>query len=202
MSKLKVGFVLLFVFISAVLSADEFDMKDPKGVNSILFSLDAPLEMINGSGSDLSGKVNFDPADAKSLKGEIVLKVDSLKATNATMTEHLHGAKWLDKEKNPEIKVEFVSVENAEKTGEEHILKVNVKVSIKGISKEQSIVVKVTHLPGKLGDRVNGKKGDLLALRSVFTVKRSEFDLQAGMHTDKVAEDITVTALLTGHKFN
>ncbi len=202
MSKLKVSFLMMFVLVNGLfLSADDFDMKDPKGVNSILFSLDAPLEVINGSGNDLSGKVSFDPANAKTFNGEIVLNVDSLKPTNSTMAEHLHSEGWLDKAKHPKIEVAFLSVESAEKKGDEHVLQVKTKITVKGISKDQTITISVTHLPGKLGERIQKKEGDLLALRSVFTIKRSDFGLQAGEHLSKVADDIKVSALLIGHKF-
>ena len=42
-------FCLFFFFAVPVFSSETvFDFKDPKGVNNIIFQMDAPLESING----------------------------------------------------------------------------------------------------------------------------------------------------------
>jgi hypothetical protein len=55
--------LLLAAFgLSAQAAPLTFDFKDPKGVNNVQFSLDAPLESITGTGTGISGSVTFDPA--------------------------------------------------------------------------------------------------------------------------------------------
>ena len=49
-----------------------FDLKDPKGVNNIVFKLDAPLESINGTANGISGTVLVDPAQPEVVEGKIV----------------------------------------------------------------------------------------------------------------------------------
>src|SRR2546422_11555815 len=82
----------------------EFDFKDPKGVNNVVFKLDAPLEAINGTATGISGKVTFDPDNPAELKGTLVLETSSLHVGNPTMKQHLHSDKWMDVAKYPQIK--------------------------------------------------------------------------------------------------
>ena len=45
-------------------------------------------------------------------------------------------------------------------------------------------------------------QGDLLVLRTSFTINRSAFNIMAGQATDKVAEDIELSLALAGHHAN
>ena len=58
---------LLFTLCPVYSKVNQFDFKDPKGVNSILFHLDAPLESISGSGNDISGSVHFDSSKPETI---------------------------------------------------------------------------------------------------------------------------------------
>ena len=51
--------ILFLIPFLAFGSARTFDFKDPKGVNTIIFQLDALLESINGSAGGISGKVSL-----------------------------------------------------------------------------------------------------------------------------------------------
>ena len=61
--KNKFPCALIFASVAATAFAAplEFDFKDPKGVNNVIFKTDAPLESINGTATGISGKVTFDP---------------------------------------------------------------------------------------------------------------------------------------------
>lgn len=191
--------IVFGVLINSFLVADDFDFKDPKGVNSISIKLDSPLEPINGIASGLSGKVSFDGKDGKSLKGEISLAVDSLRMPNDKMSEVVKSEAWLDLAKNPNIKVTLKEVtESKAGSDNEFILKVKSEVEIKGITKEMVIEIKATYLKDKLGERVQKQKGDLLVLRTNFTVKRDDFKIKAGEMLSVIANDIEISANITG----
>ncbi len=176
----------------------EFNFKDPKGVNNAVFKLDAPLEAINGSATGISGTVTFDPANPAALKGKIVIASSSLRVGNPMMQEHLHGDKWLDVTKHPEISFEAKSVKDAKTTGDSTTVEVTGTFTLKGVSKDLSIPVRLTYLKDKLGQRVQGQKGDLLVIRSNFTIKRSDFGIQPGQNEDKVADLIDLTLSIAG----
>ena len=196
---MKIIPLLTVISVAAGVNATpiEFDFKDPKGVNNVVFKTDAPLESINGVGTGVSGKVNFDPADPGATKGTIKLSVTSLHVPNPKMKEHLHGGQWMDATQHPDIVFDIVSLKNARKEGNVTTAEVVGKMTIKGTSKEIRVPAKITYLPGKLKDR-QGKDGDLLVVRSNFTVKRSEFGINAGKGEDKVSDEIELSLSLAG----
>ena len=58
--------------------------------------------------------------------------------------------------------------------------------------------MKLTYLKDKLGQRVPNMKGDLLVLRSTFTIKRSDFSNNPAAPQDKVADDIELVLSIAG----
>src|SRR5215468_2782822 len=114
MTKNLIALMTLTALGSSVFAApQQFDFKDPKGVNNAVFKLDAPLEAINGSANGISGTVTFDPANPAATKGKIVVASSSLHVGNPMMKEHLHGSNWLDVVKYPEISFVAKELKNA-----------------------------------------------------------------------------------------
>jgi len=176
-----------------------FDFKDPKGVNNATFKLDAPLEAISGTANGVSGTVSFDPAAPGALTGKIVVEAASLHVPNPMMKEHMLGKDWLNVAAHKEITFEASKAANVKTTGADTTADVTGKFTLKGITKELTVPVKLTFLRDKLGARSNGQmQGDLLVLRSKFTIKRADFDVNPKAPADKVAEEIELTLSLAG----
>jgi polyisoprenoid-binding protein YceI len=192
-------FILLLTLPIISLSAKpiDFNFKDPKGVNNIIFQMDAPLESINGSADGISGNVSFDPKNPKTTKGTIYLNSKSLHVGNPLLKEHMHGDKWLDVEKFPEIKFQLSRLRNIRKEKNDVIADAKGKMSIRNITIEMNIPVKITYLKDLLIKR-NRTPGDLLILRSKFIVKRDDFDIQKGESLEKVANNIEISLNLAG----
>ncbi len=182
----------------ALAAPQTFDFKDPKGVNNAVFKLDAPLEAITGSASGVSGTVSFDPENPAATKGRIVVAAASLHVPNPTMKEHLHGGQWLDVSKQPEITFETKELKNVKPSANNISADATGTLRIKGVEKEITVPVKLTYLKDKLGQRVPNMKGDLLVIRSNFTVKRSDFGINPGAPKDKVSDDIEITLSVAG----
>ena len=198
--KTKLNCLLALACLNTVALAapQTFDFKDPKGVNNAVFKLDAPLEAINGSANGISGTVVFDPADPSATKGKIVIAASSLHVGNPTMKEHLHSGKWLDVAKNPGITFESKAFKNAKTSGDTTTAEVTGMLTVKGISKEVTVPVKMTYLKDKLGQRVPNMKGDLLVLRANFNIKRSDFGINPGQFEEKVSDVIELTLSIAG----
>ncbi len=186
--------------LSAFAAPRSFDFKDPKGVNNVQFSLDAPLESITGTGTGISGSIVFDPANPAATHGRIVLAASSLTVGNPVMREHLHSDGWLDVAKHPEITFEARSLANVRTSGDVTSADVTGTLTVRGIAREMTVPVSFTYLPGKLGARINKPevKGDLLVVRADFAIQRSDFGIKPGQVTDKVSEEIRLRLSLAG----
>ena len=183
----------------AAAAAQSYDFKDPKGVNTVRFSLDAPLESISGTTNGVSGTVTFDPAEPAKMDGEIIVDATTLTVPNPVMQEHLHGDRWLNTSENETIRFVARKIEKVENNGQSYEAHVTGDFTLNGTTKELTVPVKLTYLPGKLADRTNGDvQGDLLVMRATFTVNRSEFGIMPGQATNKVAEEVEIDLAIAG----
>lgn len=195
--KTILSLLLIGLNFSAMAAPEEFDFKDPKGVNNVVFKTDAPLESINGTATGVSGKVTFDPANPAEIKGKIVVEAASLNVPNPTMKGHLHGDGWLNVAKHPEIVFEVGKTGHVKTEGNSTTMDVTGKFTLKGVTKEITVPVKLSYLKDKLKAR-QGKEGDLLVLRAKFTVKRSDYGINAANFEDKVSDEIELSLNLAG----
>ena len=154
--KNKLFCALIFSCLGATASAApaEFDFKDPKGVNNVVFKTDAPLESINGVATGISGRVTFDPDNPGAVKGKIVVQANSLHLGNPMQKEHLHSDKWLDVAKYPEITFEVESAKNLKTQANVTTADVTGKFGLHGVTKSITVPVKMTFLKDQLKARM------------------------------------------------
>ena len=198
--KNKILCALIFTCLGATAPATplEFDFKDPKGVNNVVFKTDAPLESINGVATGISGRVTFDPDNPGAVKGKIIVQASSLHVGNPMQKEHLHSDKWLDVAKYPEITFEVESAKNVKTQGNVATADVTGKFSLHGVTKTITVPVKMTFLKDQLKARIPDKDGDLLVIRASFKIKRSDFGINPGQGEDKVSDDIELNLSIAG----
>jgi len=189
---------LLSVSSTLLASPQTFDFKDPKGVNNAIFKLDAPLEAIQGSANGISGAVTFDPETGALKEGKLIITTETLHVPNSMMNQHLHGNQWMDVAKYPEITFTTKSLSDVKVAGDTTTAEAVGTLTVKGVSKEIKAPVKLTYLRDKLGQRVPNMKGDLLVLRSHFTIKRSDFGINPGAPKDKVSDEIELALSIAG----
>jgi polyisoprenoid-binding protein YceI len=175
-----------------------FDFKDPKSVNNIVFKLDALLEATQGSANGITGSVTFDPENPALTQGKLAVAAASLHVPNPMMKQHLHGRQWMDVTKYPDITFETKELKNVKTSGAQTTADVVGTLTIKGVAKEITAPIKLTYLKDKLGQRVPNLKGDLLVVRSTFTIKRSDFGINPAAPQDKVSDEIELTLSVAG----
>jgi polyisoprenoid-binding protein YceI len=177
-----------------------YDFSDPKQVNTIAFNLDSVLEPFAGLAYGVAGKVTFDPDQPESLSGAIAVPAGLVLVPNADMLRTLQGEEWLDAANHPEILFTIRKVQKAEKKGpREFLLQVEGELKIRGKAKNLLVPISVTHLPDQVRERGGGREGDLLALRSAFTIRRSDFDIKPAISVKKVAEEVTIRSAIVGY---
>ncbi len=191
-------FVAAVLVTSAIAEPVTYDFADPKGVNNVVFMLDAPLESINGTAAGISGTITVDQEDPTSATGTIIVDAKSLTVPNPVMQEHMHGEKWLKTGEHEKITYEIKSLKDVEKDGDKGSATAVGTFTLMGVSKDMEIPILIHHLPGRLKERGGDVDGDLVVIRSEFTVNRSEFGIQPGENVDKVAEEIKLSLSLAG----
>lgn len=199
---MKTKLVTLLALNAAVLVAtaapETFDFKDPKGVNNAAYHLDAPLESVNGNANGISGTVVFDPENPAATHGKIVVQAESLMGPNSMQNGHMHGPMWLDVKKYPEITFESKELKNVKTEGNATTADVTGTFTLKGVSHDITIPVKFTYLKDKLGERVPNMHGDLLVIRSDFSIKRSDYNIMPGQMENKVSDKIDLSLNMAG----
>ncbi|HEX4350589.1 MAG TPA: YceI family protein [Verrucomicrobiae bacterium] len=183
---------------AAYAAPESFDFKDPKSVNNAVFSLDAPLESVNGSANGITGTVSFDPENPGATTGKIVVATETMTVPNPMQKEHLHSPNWLDVAKYPEITFEAKSLANVKTDDNVTTADVTGTFTLHGVSKDITVPIKLTYLKDKLSARVPKMEGDLLVIRANFSINREDFDIQKGKFEDKVSPTVNLTLSIAG----
>jgi polyisoprenoid-binding protein YceI len=112
--------------------------------------------------------------------------------------QHMLSDKWLDAAKFAEISFESKEIKNVKIADDTTTADVTGTFTLKGVSREITVPVKLTYMKDKLGQRVPDQKGDLLVIRSSFTIKRGDFNIMPGQFEDKVSDTIELTLSIAG----
>ncbi|MFH1496923.1 MAG: YceI family protein [Verrucomicrobiota bacterium] len=199
-TRLRLAALLLATTAALTAAPISFDFKDPKGVNAVSFHLDSLLEPIAGTADGVSGTVSYDPAAPAATTGSVTIAAKSLKVTNSTMNEHLLSAGWIDAAGHPEITFTIKSLANAKTDGNTTKADATGDFTLKGVTKEITVPVTITHLPGAFGKRINKPEvgGDLLVVRGQFSIQRADYGIKPGQNEDKVSPQIDLSLALVG----
>lgn len=201
-------FIALFLF-TAVVSAQGFKVKttgtqtfnfaDEQGRNQATFSSSTPLEDVTGTSNKITGKVSFDPANfAKTLKGKIIVKAESINTGIELRNHHMKSANWLDVENYPDIVFEILSVSDVKQVSDNKLeFKVKGNFTCHGVTKEVVANADATYLVESEQTKQRAP-GDLLGVSAKFTVKLSDYEIQNQMIGSKVAENVEVSVNIVG----
>lgn len=176
-------------------------MKDPKGVNGLSIGVDSTLEPITGTADGITGTVVFDPTKPESAKGKIVVDTKTIKLAAAGITGAMQQDWCLNPAKFPTVEFEVKKIENVKK-GKDGVFtgKVTGDFTLHGVTKELTADVTASYLKDQLKARggLPGKTGDLLVLRSGFSINRRDFnvapDLSSTLIGDKIEIKLAVVA--------
>ena len=91
------------------------------------------------------------------------------------MDGHLHGAMWLNAATYPEIKFVATKLDNVNTSGDTTTADAVGTFTLKGVTKEMTVPVKLTYLEGKLGKRLPARAATSSVLRSHFQHQAQRF---------------------------
>ena len=113
---------------------------------------------------------------------------------------HLLSKDWLNARSNPEITFEIEEVSRIRKKDENTSrAAVTGAFVLNGTTKRMSVEAEIIYKPGKLKEATAGAlQGDLLVVRSNFTIERSDFRIRPGEFLDKVANEINLSVNVIG----
>lgn len=191
--------VVLLLSAPIQAQAKSYSFEDPKQVNNMVFLLDSEIEPIMGMANGISGSLRYDPNAPERSTGRIVVEAESVQMLNSRMTGHLHSADWLHVDKHAKITFTVKKITRAKPVNgkkPKHGFNVTGDFTLKGVSREITAPVSVTHLPGKLKLRNHKGEGDLLVLRTRFTINRSDY--KVGADIPHVADQIQIRVAIVG----
>ncbi|MGK9475634.1 YceI family protein [Melioribacter sp. OK-6-Me] len=198
---MKILLAVLF-FLTVVTfpqSKSTFYFKEETGKNQIRFFSTTPLEDINGTGDQVSGRAELNPVNLKEgIKGKIVLNVNSINTGIKLRNKHLQSSNWLDSKKYPHITYEVAGVEKIlASEGNKTKCILNGVLTMHGISRNIPVVVEIVYLHESKETREIAE-GDLIGVSGNFSIKLSDFGVENKLIGNKVAENIDIKFNLVG----
>lgn len=185
-------------FENAPDKSQTFKFSDPNRRNQVSFESKAPLEDIFGTSNDITGKVELNLTNLKSIKGEFEISVSSLKTGIDLRDQHIRDENWLDAKKYPTIKLIIKQIKKLDKIEQnKYKIVANVDFSVKGVVKNFDITAEMTYMPESDITKTRFP-GDLLVIRSEFNIKLSDYGVKNNIIGQKVAEEILIKANLVG----
>jgi len=200
-------FFILLVVVSASLAQGfkvkatgekTFNFEDKYSRNQVSFFSTTPLEDITGISNAVKGKVTFNVADVKSLKGSISIPVASIKTGIDLRDEHLRSDNWLDAETYPEITFMIKKVGDIKVTADSKLeAKVTGDFTAHGVTKEVVANVTITYLDESEQTKQRAP-GDLLGVQATFNIVLSDYDVENMIVGQKVSENIEISINIVG----
>lgn len=168
----------------------------------IYFESNAPLEDIKGQSNKVIGYAVADPnSSAKLVAGEWHLPVESMKTGIELRDEHLAGSDWLDAASHPNIIVQVRDMKNVRQTKSSAAFTaftgtLVADLTLHGVTK--TIEIPATNITMMNESEATRKvaNGNLMAVRSSFTVKLADYGVSHPVIGEKVANEVEIDVSL------
>ncbi len=212
--KIKTMFTVIYLLLfTVVLQSQSADFKvnakgiqvynfaDKAGRNQVMFFSTAPLENMTGTASGIQGSVSFDPTNvSKTITGEIIVEIKSMMTGISRRDEHMQGENWLDAAKYPTISFKLKELQNVKTSDSNQIHATAVgDFTLHGITKRIEAPVTLVYMEESEKTKSRAP-GDLLQLRTKFTIKLSDYGVGSMMKIigSKVGENIDIEMNIVG----
>lgn len=190
----------LSAFVALSLSGPlPFDFRDPKAISAVSLTLDSAIEPIVGYAKGISGTLLFDPAHPERASGRVAVDVSSVQFANDGYTATARGYA-LNEKKWPQLFLALRRVESVKKVSKTRYAgTVLADFTCRGITVPKRLAVTADYFPGRAEERTNGEhKGDLLVLRTRFSVSRRAHGISEGIPDSMVGDSVEVGVAVVG----
>lgn len=183
---------------TAAAQARTFTVRNDGG-SRIQFISDAPLETITGVSSHVTGELTVDPANLSSARGNVAVRVDSIRTGVDLRDEHLRGDSWLGAAAHPNATFEITRVEGASRLvpNEPTTVRIHGRFSIHGVTRDVVANAQVRLIP--LNDELRAARinGDVLRAQASFRVQLTDYDVSVPLPVRlKVSNEIRVNVTI------
>lgn len=168
----------------------------------VYFESNAPLENIKGQSNQVTGYavVSKDTA-GKLTAGEWRLPVKSMKTGIDLRDEHLASSDWLNSEKFPDVVFKINETRDLKEVKKSDAFATYSTtlvgtLTLHGVSKSVSIPNATITLLKESAATAKVAKGDLVSIRSKFTVTLKDFGVSHPVIGEKVAKDVSLDVSL------
>ena len=170
-----------------------FDLKPLGKMNRIDIELSTGFESgrINGSFSQVAGKINFSVREPKLANGQVLLDARTLRLGYAKVNRDAHNPAWLDSSTFPKISYTLENLDNLKWRGEIMQANANGKLTMKGRSMPISVPIYLRYLRANRRE-YDGRNGDILYLTGQFPLSRGQFGINTGTALDSILDLLTV----------
>ena len=170
-----------------------FDLKPLGKMNRIDIELSTGFESgrINGSFSQVAGKINFSVREPKLANGQVLLDARTLRLGYAKVNRDAHNPAWLDSSTFPKISYTLENLDNLKWRGEIMQANANGKLTIKGRSMPISVPIYLRYLRANRRE-YDGRNGDILYLTGQFPLSRGQLGINTGTALDSILDLLTV----------
>jgi polyisoprenoid-binding protein YceI len=149
-------------------AAQTFNYNDELHRDTVTFTLDGTLEVINGLSNMIKGSVVVQGGKAS---GRFTVPVSSLKSGNDLRDSDMLNDRWLDAAKNPDIIFEFkdVALPGPLESGKPLKVQATGKFTLRGVTREEPVEVTTVLFKESAETKIRAP-GDLLRVRAKFRI--------------------------------
>lgn len=186
--------------LPALAAPQDFDFKDPKGVNGVSFVMDSKLEPIVGIVGGVAGTVRYDQDEPAAITGSVTVDLATVRMISTGMTQTLKGDDWLGIESSFPATISFERATlKSEPDAAETVLAVSAVLSFGAVELPLTLDLSPEFIAGGAEERGGAESGDLLVLRSMFQLDRKALGIKPDMPTQTVGPTIMVMAPIAGY---
>jgi polyisoprenoid-binding protein YceI len=155
---------------------------------SVTFESVTDFETFTGKTHKVKGSIKFDKAKSK-ISGKISIDVASIKTGIDLRDEHMRSAMWLNSEKFKSIT--FVATKSKHVKGDEY--DITGKLTMHGKTKTITVRATLRERSESSATKGAGFKGDVLQLKTKFSVKLSDYGVMIPkMASARVNDKVTI----------